>query len=264
MMSAPWESLLSQYEFMIVFASFQRNVLFYSSMDQGQLKTLYSQLVSFSPARILTIDALISGYNKGRLSKTDPSLVVPCELTRVITLVIGNRVPELFVHECISSCDWKGYDNMVLAAFASAESVRSGALKYIALIRESVRDRRSLHNIISLAVTGWTVKLSDSKCTCGTWAQAVDLLSSFVPDTETTLNVQRVDRISAYICTLLDLAPQSQGPSRLGEKQCYRSLDYGHMFSDLLVSDLDSAVTDNSPPDCRLPAPRHSTPRRRT
>lgn len=240
MMGTPWDYLLSHYEFMIVFASFQRNILFYSNMAHGKLKTLYSQIVSFSPARILMIDTLISVYNKRGLGKNVQcdSPGVPCELSRAITLAIGNHVPEQFVHKCISSCNWKGYEDMVLAAFASADTIRSGALKYMAIIKESIRDRRSLHTIISLAVTGWMVKLSDSKCTCGTWAQALDLISCFVPDTETTLMIQDEARISAYIYTLLDLSPPPNGPSR-GEK--HRPLDYGYMFSDLLVSGLESA-----------------------
>jgi hypothetical protein len=239
-MTAPWEYLLAQYEFMIVFTSFQRNIIFYSSMDHGQLKNLYSQMVSFSPARILMIDTLISVYTKGRLGKhlQCASFDVPCELSRTITLAIGNQVPEQFIHECISSCHWKGYGDMALAAFASAESIRSGPLKYLAVIKESLRERGSLHTIISLAVTGWMVKLSDSECTCGTWGQAVELISCFVPDTETSLTIQDEARIRAYICTLLDLSPPPNTSFRGGE---HKNLDYGYMFRDLLVSVFDSA-----------------------
>ncbi|KAF0023420.1 hypothetical protein F2P81_024050 [Scophthalmus maximus] len=66
LMRTPRELLLSRYEFMIVFALFRRNMNFYSAMERGQLKTAYSQIVSFSPARILVADALISSYNKRR------------------------------------------------------------------------------------------------------------------------------------------------------------------------------------------------------
>ena len=240
LMRIPWEYLTSQYEFMIVFTMFHRNVLFYSNMDHGQLRNLYSQLVSFSPARILAIDTLVSVYNKrGPGKNACDSLHVPGELSRAITFAIGNHVPEQFVHRCISSCNWKGYCDMVLAAFAAAETIRSGALKYMAIIKESVRTRGSIHTIISLAVTGWMVKLSNSKCTCGVWTQALDLISCFVPDTETTLTIQDEARISAYICTLLDLRPvANNGPQQRSEN--YRPLNYGHMFCDLLVSGLDS------------------------
>lgn len=233
-MKTPWEYLQSHYGFMIAFTSFQRNILFYSNMDEGQLRNLYSQLVSFSPARILVIDTLISVYNKRGIGRTTAcdSLDIPCDLSRVITLAIDNHVPERFVHECISRCSWKGYSNMVLAAFASVETIRSGALKYMAVIKESRRNISSLHTIIALAVTGWMVKLSDSTCTCGTWSQALDLISCFVPDTETTLTIQDEVRISAYICTLLDLNPSAKGLC-LGNK--HRALDYGYMFRDLLV-----------------------------
>jgi len=267
-MATPWEYLISTYEFMIVLTSFRRNVLFYSNMDHGQLRHLYSQLVSFSPARILTIDSLISVYNKRAPCSKDArcnSLHVPCQLSRAVTLAIGNQVPEHFVNGCISSCNWKGYDNMVLASFASAETIRSGALKYMAVIKESARDRGSLHTIISLAVTGWMVKLSDSECTCGVWTQAVDLISCFVSDTETTLTIQHEARISAYICTLLDTSARPNGPPPRGGNR--KPLDYGYLFSDLLVSGIDLTETDqrdNSPLDCHSPAPQHSTPRRRT
>jgi hypothetical protein len=209
-------------------------------MDHGQLKNLYSQMVSFSPARILMIDTLISVYTKGGLGKhlQCASFDVPCELSRTITLAIVNHVPEQFIHECISSCHWKGYGDMALAAFASAESIRSGPLKYLAVIKESLRERGSLHTIISLAITGWMVKLSDSECTCGTWGQAVELISCFVPDTETSLTIQDEARIRAYICTLLDLSPPPNTSFRGGE---HKNLDYGYMFRDLLVSVFDSA-----------------------
>ncbi|KAJ7992813.1 hypothetical protein DPEC_G00265610 [Dallia pectoralis] len=219
LLSAPWEYVLAQYEFMIVFASFQRNVVFYANADRGRLRNLYSRLVSFSAARILPIDTLGSVYNNRGLGKNEQcdSLDVLRELSKVITLAIGNCVPVQFVHKCISSCTWKGYDDMVIAAFASAESVRCGALKYMAIVKENTRDRRSLHIIVSAAVTGWMLKLSNSKCTCCTWPQVVDMISCFVPDTETTLTIQDKARVSAYICTLLDLRiPQSdlsRGPA---------------------------------------------------
>ncbi|KAE8277787.1 hypothetical protein D5F01_LYC24198 [Larimichthys crocea] len=194
LMRTPWEYLLSQYEFMIVFASFRRNIIFYSKMDRGQLRNLYSQIVSFSPARILVTDTLISVYEKRQHDSegAQDSFSVPSDLSEVITLAIGNHVPEKFVHECMSSCNWKGYDNMVLAAFASAESVRAGVLKYMNAVKESVRNKDSLHVIISLAVTAWMVKLSDSgsECSCGIWPQALDLVSCFVADAETMLSIQ--------------------------------------------------------------------------
>ena len=233
MMRTPWEYLLSHYEFMIVFTSFQRNFVFYSSMDQGQLRNLYSQLVSFSPARILVIDTLTSLYKKKRLNFTD----VPCELLKVIALALGNTVPRQLIHDCMSTQEWKGCDNMVLAAFASIETIRSGPLKYMAIIKESVRDRSCLRVIISLAITGWVMKLSDSRCTCGTWAQALELISCSVPDTETTLVIQDTARISAYIRTLLDLNPPTKEPFR-GDQ---RPIDYGYVFRNLLVSGLDSS-----------------------
>lgn len=89
-MRTPWEYLLSQYEFMIVFASFRRNIVFYSKMDRGQLRNLYGQLVSFSPARILVTDTLISVYEKRQLDSegAQDSFSVPCDLSEVITLTI--------------------------------------------------------------------------------------------------------------------------------------------------------------------------------
>lgn len=238
LMATPWEYLLAQYEFMIVFATFQRNVLFYSSMDLCQLRNLYCQMVSFSPAMILVTDSLISVYNKGgtgRGLERGSCLDVPCELSRAVTLAVGNCVPEQFIDKCISSCNWKGYDAMVLAAFASVETVRGGVLKYMAIVKESVRNVTSLHAIVALAVTGWMMKLSDSECTCCTWPQAVELVSCSVHDTESTLAIQDEARIGAYIYTLLDISPPE---NRTAPRERGRTLDYGYMFSDLLVAGL--------------------------
>lgn len=240
----PWENLLARYEFMIVFSTFRRNVAFYSSMDRGQLRNLYSQLVSFSPARILTIDTLVSTYEKGapiECQQGGSPLHVPHELSRVVTLIIGNSVPELFVRECIASCQWKGYEYMVLSAFAAAETVRGGALKYMAIVKESRRRRGPLRAIISLAITGWMVNLSDSECMCGTWAQALNLVSYFVPDAETTLTVQDEARTSAYICTLLDISPPPNEETGLDADE---PVDYGNVFSELLVWGLDKRESE--------------------
>lgn len=213
-------------------------------MDRCQLRNLYSQLVSYSPARILVTDNLISAYEKRELlgkgtGRESSSFSVPRDLSQVITLAIGNCVPQKFVRECISSCNWKGYGEMALAAFASAESVRAGALKYMAVVKESVWNRDSLRVIISLAITGWMSKLSDldSRCSCGVWPQALELISCFVPDAETTLAIQDEARVSAYIRTLLDLsAPQTEASEPRREN--LRPLDYGYLFSDLLVTGL--------------------------
>lgn len=243
LMNTPWESLIANYEFMIVFASFHRNVTFYSNMHPGQLKHLYSQLVSFSPARILVLHTLMSAYRKRELACFDTrtgELDVPRELSKAITLAVGNQVPEQFIHKCITMCKWKGYEEMILGAFASAESIRSGALKYMSVVKESMRDRGSVHTIISLAVTGWLAKLSGFECGCGTWAQAINLISCFVPDTETTLTIQDLSRISAYICTLLDLEVI---PQKTEFQDSSSNLDFGYIFRDLLVSGLH---TDHS------------------
>lgn len=217
--------------------------MFYSNMHQGQLKHVYSQLVSFSPARILVVDTLIALYNKRNAASGQSQSVildVPCELSRAITLSIGNQVPEQFIHRCIAMCTWKGYDEMIIGAFAAAETIRGGALKYMAIVKEGVRDRGAVHTIISLAVTGWLTCLSVFECTCGTWAQALGLIACFVPDTETTLTIQDVSRISAYICTLLDIPVLPNRP-----EPCVgpSDIDFGYIFRDLLVSGLQTDVT---------------------
>lgn len=177
---------LAQYEFMIVFSSFLCNATFYSSMDLGQLINPYSQLASFSPARTLTIDTLVSTYeNLTVLVESQlhgSQLHVPSELSGVVTLFMGNSVLELFVRECIAGCRWKGYESMGLGTFPTAETMSSRALKYMAIVKESKQRRGPIRAIVSLAITGWMVKLSDSECTCGTWAQAFDLVLYFVPD----------------------------------------------------------------------------------
>lgn len=265
LMGAQWNCLISQYEFMVVFASFRRNILFYSCMEHGQLRNLYSELVSYSPAKILIIDTLISKYRKtGMVNGALNPLDVPGELFKLITLLIGNQVPEQFLRECVLSATWKGHTNMILAMFASAEAVRSGPLKFIAIVKEMKRDRAFHQTIISLAVTAWTVELSDHKCTCGTWMQALDLLSCFVPDTETTLAIQEVARISAYICTLLDISPALVNSSHSEDKD-NKVLNYAYVFKDLLVSGIDRKANDQfSPQAFHLPTPQHSIHQRRT
>ncbi|KAF0022100.1 hypothetical protein F2P81_025645 [Scophthalmus maximus] len=172
LMRTPWELLLSRYEFMIVFASFWRNMNFYSAMERGQLKTAYSQIVSFSPARVLVADALISSYNK-QCRKGEG----------------GDR-----------NRGRVGLGRGSLSPFRSRSPLRV------------------LHTIVALLMTGWQRSLSErsseKSCTCGVWAQAVELISCFVPDAETALSVQDESRMSAYIRTLMHIAeePASHGP----------------------------------------------------
>lgn len=229
---------------MIVVASFQRNIVFYSNMDLGQLKHSYSQIVSFSLARMLMIDALMSVYNRRALHKGSDNLDIPWDLSRAITLALGNSVPEQYIHRCISGCRWKGYSHMALAAFASAETLCGSTLKYMAAVKESVLNREFIRTVLSLAITGWMVKLLDSKCTCGTWIQAVELLSCFVPDTETTLTIQDEAHLSAYILTLLDLRiPKSVESSRDAQRP---QVNYEYIFSELLVAGLDLSPEDST------------------
>ncbi|KAF0035386.1 hypothetical protein F2P81_013144 [Scophthalmus maximus] len=94
---------------------------------------------------------------------------------------VGNGVPKRFLHECISEHSRDGYEEMVLSTLASVDTVRGGALKYLALVRASTRNVSSLHTIVALAMTGWQRSLlersSEKSCTCGVWAQAVELIS---------------------------------------------------------------------------------------
>lgn len=241
LMSTQWECLISHYEFMIVLASFRRNIIFYANIEYGQLRKLYSQLVSFSAAKILVIDSIISKYRKeiATLTGVQNPPYLSNDLIELLVLSIGNHVPEYYIRDCISSCDWKGYANVILALFASAEMIRSGPLKFITIIKEIKRDRSFHRSIISLAVTAWIIELSGSKCVCGTWTQATDLLSCFVPDTETTLAIQAVARISSYICTLLDLPHELVNGSDEVDTDNQR-LNYGYTFNDLLVPGLDT------------------------
>lgn len=253
LMRMPWERLLSRYEFMIALASFRRNMDFYSAMDRGQLKTSYSQIVSFSPARMLVADVLISSYNKRRCegdrqtrrpsAPRSPLRAVPCELSEAAALALGNCVPRRFVHECISGQIWGSYEEMVLSTLASVETVRAGALKYLALVRASVRNVSSLHTVVALAMTGWQRNPSDG-CACGVWAQALELISCFVPDAETALSVQDETRVSAYIRTIMDISeePASHRPRDAATSE--PAPDYGHVFRDLLVSGLEGTCRD--------------------
>lgn len=247
LLAAPWDYVISHYEFMIVFTAYRRNMTFYSNMDLGQLKTMYAQLVSYSPARILVIDKLASTYKaQHRHAAELVRPTVPCTLSDVITLALGNRVPKRFVHVCIAQCNFLSYDNMTLASFASVEGIRGGALRYMAVLQsQGEQGRRDLHVIISTAITGWMMRLAGLECTCGTWAQVMDMVSCSTADTETSLTLQSEARVTAYICTLLDLhaddLPQgdTQGDSRRRQQQRAK-VDYDYVFDELLVSGLSA------------------------
>lgn len=209
-------------------------------MDHGQLKTLYSQLVSFSPARILIIDNLITSYTKRINSDV---VEVPRDLSRVISLTLGNVVPDQFIHDCISRCTWNSYETMILSSLASTENICGGSLKYMAIIKSHNKGHHSNHiqMIVALAITGWMSQLSDLRCICGTWVQALDMVSCSVSDTETTLTVQDEARLCSYICTLLDIKHRPTNPTAPRGKQGF--VDYGHIFRDILVSGLNEQLT---------------------
>ncbi|AWP03448.1 Hypothetical protein SMAX5B_021824 [Scophthalmus maximus] len=117
-------------------------------------------------------------YNKRSQRSPDPK--APGWFVRLGGWV-GNGVPKRFLHECISEHSRDGYEEMVLSTLASVDTVRGGALKYLALVRASTRNVSSLHTIVALAMTGWQRSLlersSEKSCTCGVWAQAVELIS---------------------------------------------------------------------------------------
>lgn len=87
------------------------------------------------------------------------------------------------------------------------------------------------------------MRLAGLECTCGTWAQVMDMVSCSTADTETSLTLQSEARVTAYICTLLDLhaddLPQgdTQGDSR---RQQRAKVDYDYVFDELLVSGLSA------------------------
>lgn len=237
LLSAPWDYVSSHYKFMILFAAYHRNITFYSNMDLGQLKTMYSQLVSYSPARILLIDKLVSTYKAQHSNAAElvrPS--VPCTLSSVITLALGNGVPKRFIHACISKCDFQSYDHMTLASFAAVEGIRGGALRYMAVLQgqdESVRS--DLHIIVATAITGWMMRLSRLECACGTWPQIMDMVSCSTADTETSLTLQSESRVTDYISTLLNLSLPAKPTDT---RSCTDKVDYDYVFDELLVSGL--------------------------
>lgn len=237
LLSAPWDYVLSHYKFMILYTAYHRNITFYSNMDLGQLKTMYSQLVSYSPARVLLIDKLVSTYKAQHCHAAElvkPS--VPCTLSSVVTLALGNGVPKRFIHSCIVKCDFQSYDHMTLASFASVEGIRGGALRYMAVLQgQHESARRDLHTVVATAITGWMARLSRLECTCGTWAQIMDMVSCSTADTETSLTLQSESRVADYICTLLNLSVPPAPPDTRNNKD---KVDYDYVFDELLVSDL--------------------------
>lgn len=240
MLAAPWDYLLSHYNFMILYTAYHRNITFYSNMDLGQLRTMYAQLVSYSPARVLLIDSLVSAYKAQHCTADElAGPGVPYTLSSAVTLALGNGVPSRFIHACIAKCDFKTYDRMTLAAFAAVEGIRGGALKYMAVLEgQSGSGRCDLHTVVATAVAAWMAKLAGLQCSCGTWAQVLDAVSCNTADTETSLRLQSESKVSDYICTLLELPVivEPQGSRAAGD-----GVDYEYMFDSLLVSDLFSA-----------------------
>lgn len=238
LLSAPWEFVLSHYNFMILYTAYQRNITFYSNMDLEQLKTMYSQLVAYSPARTLMIDKLVSTYETQHRNAVDigkPS--VPCTLSSMVTLALGNGVPKRFIHACIANCEFRSYGHMILASFASVEGIRGGTMRYMAILRSQAESgRRDLHTVVATAITGWTARLSRLECTCGTWAQVMDIVSCSTADTETSLMLQSEHRVTEYVCTLLDMRMTLEHPA--SQATDGSKVDYDYVFEKLLISGL--------------------------
>lgn len=112
---------------------------------------------------------------------------------------------------------------------------RSFGAERSSTLRASTRNTDSLHVVVALAITCWQLDERNG-CTCGVWAQALGLLSPFVPHAETGLSVQDERVVSAYVRTLFGVTEE---PARnAGARENHgRDPDYGYAFRKLLVSD---------------------------
>lgn len=96
-----WCELIDTYEYMLAITTFHRNVTFYASMTKGQLKTLYCELVLFSSAKIMGLNALMTKHRGSGDSSREP-LTIPDDLSTVVALSLGSTVPRYFVTAWVS------------------------------------------------------------------------------------------------------------------------------------------------------------------
>lgn len=68
------------------------------------------------------------------------------------------------------------------------------------------------------------------------------MVSCSTADTETSLTLQSESRVTAYICTLLDLHADDlpQGDTQGDSQQQWAKVDYDYVFDELLVSGLSA------------------------
>lgn len=233
----PWNTLIDIYEFMITLTSFRRNIIFYSNMSVGQLKDFYCQLVSYSAAKVVAINALVAKYKERKLLRD--AYVPPGELRSVLSLSLGrNIVPKHFIDKCLDACVWRNYEHMVISCFAATESVRASVLKYTTIMRAHadtcVPDGFSV--FVATAITGWMATLDARECLCGTWTQVLRMLSCDAEDTETSLTLQNTSRVSAYICELMDVNLET----KQHVPDACTNIDYAYVFRGLIVPGLNN------------------------
>ncbi|KAK2814394.1 hypothetical protein Q5P01_000522 [Channa striata] len=127
---------------------------------------------------MLVAGVLISSYNKrrceeiGRLGVPLPSgLLCGGSLRAIGSWRLRWATASEEIRASASRTDLGSYEEMVLSTLASVETVRAGALKYLALVRASVRNVSSLHTVVALAMTGWQRNPSGG-CACGVWLSA--------------------------------------------------------------------------------------------
>lgn len=247
----PWNALLDIYEFMTALTAFRRNVTFYANMTDGQLKNFYCQLVSYSAAKVVALNALVAKYNAtaGFTRRAGDAYVIPDALSEVLSLALGgSAMPRCFVANCLNAHAWRSYEHMVVSCFAATEHVRASVIRYTSIMRAHAEDcvPDGFRVLVATAVTGWMAALNARDCACGTWRHVVHVLSCSTEDTETSLTLQDARRVGAYICELLDITirHRQRVPSALNE------IDYAYVFSGLIVPGLcvvDEKLTTNCP-----------------
>lgn len=240
----PWHALINIYEFMTALTAFRRNVTFYANMTDGQLKNFYCQLVSYSAAKVVALNALVAKYNAmDGGHRTGDAYVTPNALSGVLSLALGgSAMPRCFIEKCLNALEWRSYEHMVVSCFAATEHVRSSVIRYTAIMRAHAEHcvPDGFRVLVATAVTGWMAALTARGCVCGTWRHVVHALSCFTEDTETSLTIQDTHRVGAYICELLDVIRRRQRVSNASTE-----IDYAYVFSGLIVPGLRVANEKN-------------------
>lgn len=227
-----WSGLISEFEFMQAYSSFQRHFNFYSSMDKNQMMKAYAKVVNSSPARIMQAYMLANSYSQ------QPQDEIPEELLTGLSLMLNGAVSQQLIAYCIGASRPQCWSLTALAAMTSAELVRMGPLKYMAALKAWPEAPGHRRVIVAMAMIAWRRELTGYSCDCGPWEQACATLSSMSPDLESTLVSQVEDTPCLYICALLCISPPLDSAAVSSSIDTEDPVDYRYLFRDLLINNM--------------------------